>query len=269
MNHDSFLRNSLCVQLADGAALDVFSGSASTFPRAVNVTAVAPYSDFGTGIRAVQEGMNQQLRFEAVNTIAQGAEDVFVSAPGGGSATARVTLRNSNYSTTQIGSGGQIIDGGGNQAAEPVFAAAFPAPGDFRTLKGSPTRDAGTTSEPVGTLDLGRVARVQGKGVDIGAYEFDVPPQTRITRKPKRVLRVPGRKGLARFRFTSSEGMSEFECRLRGGKRSQRRWRACESPRTYSVRARKRKYVFQVRAIDGAGNRDGTPARARFRVRSR
>jgi len=54
--------------------------------------------------------------------------------------------------------------------AEPQFID--PDNGDFRLKAGSPGIDAGVPVEGV-TSDLRGVARPQGKGIDIGAYEFD------------------------------------------------------------------------------------------------
>ena len=58
----------------------------------------------------------------------------------------------------------------------------------------------------------------------------------------------------ATFSFSASESGSSFECRLDGGP-----WQACSSPTTYSG-LKKGKHTFRVRAVDAAGNRDGTPA---------
>jgi len=54
--------------------------------------------------------------------------------------------------------------------AEPQFVD--PANGDYRLKPGSPGIDAGTTIEAVKT-DVRGVERPQGKGYDIGAYEYD------------------------------------------------------------------------------------------------
>ena len=69
------------------------------------------------------------------------------------------------------------------------------------------------------------------------------------------------RKRTRRFRFHSSERGSVFQCRLD----AQPLWTNCTSPRTY--RLRRGRHVFQVRAIDAAGNTDRTPARSTVAIR--
>jgi hypothetical protein len=84
------------------------------------------------------------------------------------------------------------------------------------------------------------------------------PPNTRITAGPAR--RTTARR--ATFRFVSSEVGSTFECRLDRGS-----WRRCTSPRTYGSLSRGL-HAFRVRARDGAGNVDETPAVRRWRIPS-
>jgi hypothetical protein len=74
-------------------------------------------------------------------------------------------------------------------------------------------------------------------------------PNTTITSGPKASTKSKS----ATFSFSASESGATFECRLDGGA-----WQACTSPRTYSG-LHKGSHVFRVRAVDEAGNRDGTP----------
>jgi hypothetical protein len=71
----------------------------------------------------------------------------------------------------------------------------------------------------------------------------------RSRRVPKRVA----------FAFRSSEAGSSFRCRV-----DRRPFRPCGSPRAFAVG--RGRHVFAVFAIDGAGNRDRSPATYRFRV---
>ncbi len=74
-------------------------------------------------------------------------------------------------------------------------------------------------------------------------------PETTITKGPKDKTK----KKRARFEFTSSEPGSTFECSL-----DNRAFATCTSPHT--VKVKKGKHSFAVRAKDQAGETDPTPA---------
>jgi ELWxxDGT repeat protein len=78
-------------------------------------------------------------------------------------------------------------------------------------------------------------------------------PQTKITRHPKKSVRLKGASAKTLFAFAASERGAHFTCRLDKGK-----WASCRSPKTYKVKPGK--HTFRVRATDKAGNTDGTPA---------
>lgn len=82
------------------------------------------------------------------------------------------------------------------------------------------------------------------------------PPQTKISSGPA------GKTGAekATFRFRSSEAGSTFQCKL-----DRKPWRSCRSPKTYRD-LKDGKHTFKVRARDGAGNVDPTPAKRSWRV---
>lgn len=86
------------------------------------------------------------------------------------------------------------------------------------------------------------------------------PPRTRITHRPAHLLTV--RRGPRRvaFAFAADEAGSRFRCRL-----DHRPYGDCASPRRHRVGLGR--HVFRVFAVDPAGNRDASPARAVFRVR--
>lgn len=88
------------------------------------------------------------------------------------------------------------------------------------------------------------------------------PPQTRILHRPPRTVFTRLRRRTVGFAFASNEAGSTFRCRLDRG-----RFQPCRSPRRYSVRLGR--HVMRVFAVDAAGNRDPTPATARFRLRRR
>ena len=85
-------------------------------------------------------------------------------------------------------------------------------------------------------------------------------PETTITSAPP----SPTDNATPTIAFTSSEGGSTFQCRY-----DAEAFRACSGPGDTDTRATALSngaHTFQVRAIDGAGNADGTPATATFTV---
>jgi hypothetical protein len=65
----------------------------------------------------------------------------------------------------------------------------------------------------------------------------------------------------AKFKFSSSEGGSKFQCKLDG-----KAWGSCKSPKTYKG-LKPGRHTFRVRATDQAGNRDPSPAKRSWRVK--
>jgi hypothetical protein len=79
-------------------------------------------------------------------------------------------------------------------------------------------------------------------------------PDTTLTKKaPKRFY-----KPRVKFKFASSEPGTRFQCML-----DSLPWRSCKSPFRYSVKVGKHRLL--VRAVDAAGNQDGSPARYKFK----
>src|SRR3954451_2349560 len=80
-----------------------------------------------------------------------------------------ITIDHSLFASTS----GPIRDGGFNVTGDALFADA--ALGDFHLRAGSPAIDAGAPDELTGTTDFGGAPRIQGGGLDLGAFEA-VPP---------------------------------------------------------------------------------------------
>jgi hypothetical protein len=89
------------------------------------------------------------------------------------------------------------------------------------------------------------------------------PPETTITKGAKDKTSKPK----AKFKFTSDEPGSTFECSLKGKGLDPliKQFNACASPRKYK-KLDPGKYTFKVRATDLAGNVDPTPAKDKFKV---
>ena len=85
------------------------------------------------------------------------------------------------------------------------------------------------------------------------------PPETTIVSGPSGTIATDS----AIFGFESTEAGGSFECRLDPGEAAA--WEACSSPQPYSSLA-EGPHSFEVRASDGLGNTDPTPATAGFTV---
>lgn len=274
----ALIRDSICwsgAANATGVGVLADGVGASTSVLLRNVTAVAT-SAGSVGINAEADNTGEAF-VDAKNTIADGApagDDVAASSLDGGS-TAIVALQHSNYATeNEIDNGGtqSITDPGtgGNQTSAPVFANA--TAGNFHQLAGSPTLDAGSAGISFfGSVDIDGDARSLDATIgcstsvavpDIGADErvSGTPdcaaPETTIVAAP----RAKTRKRRAGFTFTATEPSAIFQCSI-----DSRPFAPCTTPVTYS-KLRRRKHMFEVRAIDAAGNIDTTPARQTWRI---
>jgi hypothetical protein len=81
-------------------------------------------------------------------------------------------------------------------------------------------------------------------------------PQTKIVKAPKKKTQS----STVRFKFGSDLLDATFQCKLDG-----KSFRACRSPKKYRG-LEPGKHVFEVRAIDPAGNTDSSPAKMKFTV---
>ena len=159
-------------EATNGIAVNTFHGSV----RVTNVTAIA--SDAG-GVGLVADDVVGGICVppfgvdsHAVNVIARGgAYDLKMNFKVRRRCS-RSTSRFSNFRRDKVfadPAGRHYDDNGGNQDAEPLFAA--PAALDFHELAGSPTIDAGGRTSSLGATDLDGEPRVQGAAPDIGADE--------------------------------------------------------------------------------------------------
>ncbi len=275
------IRDSICWAKTDGeAAVESSSSGDSTHtPTLRNVTAVASGGSSAAGID-VNTSFGSDTTLNARNVIAVGGApptgaDVSAAASAQASTSATVDLDYSNYDTElEPGATDSVTDPGtlNNQLAPPSFVDA--ASGDFHQAAGSPTIDAGTGAATLlGAVDIDGDPRTVGAAPDIGADELvppapppeggggegdTAPPDTQITKKPKDKTK----KKTATFEFTSTEPNSTFECKLDDGP-----FQPCTSPHT--VKVKKGKHSFQVRAKDAAGNVDGSPASDDWKVKKR
>jgi Ca2+-binding RTX toxin-like protein len=88
------------------------------------------------------------------------------------------------------------------------------------------------------------------------------PPRTRVLRHPPRLLFTTARTRRIVLLFGSNEPGASFRCKL-----DRAPFKPCRSPRAYQLRPGR--HDFRVFAIDGAGNRDRSPALFSFQIRRR
>ena len=145
-------------------------------------------------------------------------------------------------------------DGGG------AWKVSYPTIPTGTLVAATQTSVEGGTSELViatATADPSGGGGGADDGKDKGKAGKDkTAPQTTIVKGPK----ARSRKRTAKFKFVSSEAGSTFQCKL-----DKKKFKPCGSPKKYK-RLKPGKHVFQVRAIDAAGNRDKTPATRKFRI---
>ena len=112
----------------------------------------------------------------------------------------------------------------------------------------------GEPSAPVSPSPSGGTTSVSSPPSDVAA------PETTLA-GVKKMARVGTKAAKARIkaRFSSEPG-AHFECKL-----DRRSYAPCASPKTLKLKLGK--HVFRVRAVDAAGNVDGTPAKATIRVK--
>lgn len=162
-----------------------------------------------------------------------------------------------------------------NEGLTPTFALL---PGAAALDKGNAFgQTADQRGKPRPAQSPGAADAAGGDGSDIGSYELEgngadtTPPQTILDATPPRTVAPPAggatastaiATATASFVFHAPELGARFQCKLDRG-----RYRGCRAPFHRKVGAGG--HAFSVRAIDAAGNVDRTPARYRFRVRSR
>ena len=137
-------------------------------------------------------------------------------------------------------------------------AVTLPGGTNVAALQTSTT--GGSSELALTTAQAPKEPEEKGKGGGGGGGSTNpadkTPPQTKITKGPK--SKSASRK--AKFKFTSSEAGSTFQCKL-----DRKPFKPCRSPKKYRG-LKPGKHVFKVRATDAAGNVDTSPAVKRFKI---
>ena len=190
---------------------------------------------------------------------------------GGGSENnrANLTVTNSNAPGMNVNQnqGDLVLENNFN--ADPLFVADD----SFELSAISPSIDSGQPDPDFPQEDFFGFSRNidgdrDGLGrPDQGAFEFRPEPNTKLKGGPgKNVKKVAkGKKGKAKFKFSSPDLGATFECRIKKVK-AYKQWKSCKSNKTtFKLKPAKKKYVFEVRAVL-SGNADKTPASKKFKV---
>jgi parallel beta-helix repeat protein len=183
-----------------------------------------------------------------------------LSSAGGSGALPGAEVRVFRKATTSPGEiasflGEAKADGSGNWTVN--YAAAVPG----ETQVAATQTGFEGTSEPAfaktepAPADNGGGGGSAGGG-DGGSNKDVTPPETKILKAPKARTSAL----VVKFKFSSSEAGSTFKCSL-----DRKKFRPCTSPKQYKA-LKPGKHVFQVEAIDAAGNVDPTPATKKFKV---
>ena len=130
--------------------------------------------------------------------------------------------------------------------AQPAF------PGVYGRLAADPMRSAFRAG-------IQQVAGVDVVGSGAEALDSD-PPETTITKHPKKKVETNQNKVKAKFKFGADEP-GTFQCKIDGGA-----FKGCSSP--FSKPVARGSHKFQVRAVDEQGNVDPTPAKFGWKVKA-
>lgn len=189
------------------------------------------------------KGPNKGIKPPVFSTASQ------ISAGGTAQAGARVRVfRKQSAAAGELESflGEAIANPGGKWSIS--YGGAIPS---GTIVAATQTNEAGGTSQLTTATTSGAV----GGGAP-PSPALAPPPQTKIVTGPKK----KSHSDTARFKFSSDEPGSSFECKLDG-----KPFARCRSPKTYR-NLRPGEHVFKVRAIGPAGSADPRPAKWKFTV---
>ncbi len=172
----------------------------------------------------------------------------------------RISVQPGDVLGLYMGAVGAFFYRGAASSYEVRYTTSDPAVGS--TLTFSPGNsiqiDVSAVLEPDADNDgFGDETQDQCPG-DASKHDECVPPETVIAKGPKDKTK----KKTATFEFSSNESGSTFECSLDDGA-----FAPCSSPDT--VKVKKGKHSFRVRATDPAGNVDGSPAADEWKVKKK
>jgi hypothetical protein len=186
------------------------------------------------------------------------------TSPGNGPATVDLCTANDYDTMLAVFTGGALgsltLVGANNNSVD-CPPGSFASKVSFSATQGTTYQILvdGCCGLPRGNFTLDLVGPEAPPPQDDGGGGDTSPPDTTITKGPKDKTK----KKQATFEFTSTEPGSSFQCAVDG----QALKVPCTSP--YTVKVKKGKHTFQVRATDQAGNVDGTPATDAWKLKKK
>ena len=152
-------------------------------------------------------------------------------------------------------------------SGEVTTLSGFPSEYFPRQVAGGPGGTVWVTMEVPGaenaTAAVARVTGVEKPSTDGSPVP---PPQTKIKKGPKKVVKTHKKKAKVKFAFSSPTAGVSFQCsltKLKGKKTKVAPFKGCKSPKVYKLRPGR--YRFQVRAVNG-GVPDPSPAVRKFKI---
>src|ERR671914_115991 len=241
--NDSILRGNLVRTNSGG--IDVYQSSRNT----VEENEVVENS--GSGIWIGDQSYNNVVRLNQANSNDSSGIMVEVEAPSGsGTLVDRNTANGNSSSGISVLKIGHTVVGNraDNNMAWGVYASEATSLG--MVVDGGGNR-------AVGNKELLQCYTIRCDGTTPPRETF--PPETTVSQGPADNSNVDS----ASFTFSGADNSLidvRFECRLDGGA-----WQACASPQSYS-NLTEGDHAFQVRARDGEGLTDGSPASLTWRI---
>ena len=214
------------------------------------ITGNASSGPAGSGVCAAIPGATPAGRLSGFNpgslAVSADGKSLYATTSSGGDSLARLHRNTTTGALTYRGcvSGDAALGPSGSGACAEIPSATSDGSGSGLGGPVSVALSADDNSIYVASSSDSAVAR------------FALAPQTRITASPQHRTRSH----LASFRFHSDDSRSTFKCKL-----DRRRFKPCDSPRTYRHLADGR-HTFKVRATDSAHNTDPTAAKRRWVV---
>lgn len=149
-----------------------------------------------------------------------------------------------------------------------TLLGGFPAGGTARQIAAGPGNTLWVSVEK--NMEPGVIVRVSGLEPPVTPIVAPPPPETKIAKGPKKVVKTTGKRAKVKFRFTSTTAGATFQCALtrvkkvkKGKKAAKPQFKGCKSPKSYNLKPGR--YRFSVRAVS-AGVVDPSAATRSFRV---